>query len=179
MKRLLVLFLLSFFLFSGLLLSCKSNAPLTENKEKIITIKEIVKDTVLKIEKDSSYYAAYIDCVNGKPVIRELQKPLPSDKDTGQSKKGKNLDIPNVKIDGNILKVSCYQEARDLFFKWKEQYIKEFEKETKIPPPVIIERNFSWWEMTQLWIGRIVLFITGISLILWAIKKYFKYKSQR
>lgn len=177
MKRLLIPFLLFFFLFGGLLLSCKSNAPLTENKEKIITIKEIVKDTVLIVEKDSSYYEAYIDCINGKPVIREPQKP--KDKDTAQSKKGKHLAVPDVKIEDNILKVNCYQEAQKLFITWKEQYIKEFEKETKIPPPVTVEKDFSWWELTQLWIGKIVLFISGFSLIIWAIKKYFKYKSQR
>lgn len=180
MKKAFTIILLSFFLAVGLLLSCKSNAPLAENKtEKIITVKEIVKDTVLKVEKDSSFYQAYIDCVNGKPVIKTTPKGLQGKGIQPETKKGNHLKPPNVAIDGNTLKVSCYQEAQELFFRWKEQYIKEFERETKTVPPVTIERKFTWWETTQIWTGKIVIFLSGIVLIVWAIKQYFKIRSKQ
>jgi hypothetical protein len=175
MKRFLKTFLLTLFFIGGLLLSCKSSAPITETKEKIVTVKEILRDTILNVEADSSFYQAYIDCVNGKPVIRENEKQG----DKPKTKKGKSLQAPKVTIKDNQLSVNCYQEAQNLFFKWREQFIKEFEKEVKVPAPVTVERDFTWWEITQMWIGRIVLFIAGISLIVWAIKKYFKFTSLR
>ena len=55
----------SFFLLGCLLFtSCKSKLP-EETKTIYVKAIEKVKDTVFVIEKDSSMYQAYIDCVNG------------------------------------------------------------------------------------------------------------------
>lgn len=59
---------------------------LTKTKE----VEKIVRDTIFKIEKDSAFYKAYIDCKDGVP---KLVNP--------QSKGGKNLQPPKVDIDKN------------------------------------------------------------------------------
>lgn len=149
----------------ALLAGCKtpaSSLPPPSTKE--ITTKEVIvtiRDTVFKTEKDSSFYKAYIECVNGKPVLKNPK-----------SKPGKNLPAPNVDLDGNELNVNCKKEAESLFYEWKEKYIKENQsKEIRIPYAVPAE--FTQFQIVQLWLGRIFLFLI-LLLIVAAILRYKK-----
>jgi hypothetical protein len=135
----------------ALLVGCKSStAALPEpSKETTTSIKETItiRDTIFKTEKDSSYYNAYIECVNGKPV---LTKP--------KATPGKNLKAPKVDLTGNELKVDCIAEAQELFYQWKEKYITENKSET-IRIPYAVTTPLSWWQTTQIWCGRLFLFL--------------------
>ncbi|AZI55683.1 hypothetical protein EIB75_10655 [Epilithonimonas vandammei] len=68
-----ILALISVLIFSSLVLvSCVSRKPPEPvTIEKTRTVKEIVKDTIYQVEADSSFYYAYVECINGKPVLRE------------------------------------------------------------------------------------------------------------
>ncbi len=149
----------------GTLLSCKSSSvPLQESteKNKTVTITETLHDTVFKIEKDDSYYQAYLECVNGKVVVT---KPT-----TIPSLKGA-LQVPKVNIVDNKLSVDCEAKAQELFAKWKSQNKTEAtEVIRKIPVPV--PRELSFLEKLQIGLARCFL----VLILIYFVNRYFKPK---
>jgi len=161
-------FLFLFVLLATTLSSCKSTSvvpPATTETTKIITIKEVVRDTVFETKKDSSYYKAYLECVNGKVVLKSDTKPI--------VKPGKFLQPPKVNLKDNILTINCKAEAQKLFAQWKDTYTKEHQSDIK-RIPYAVEKPLSWWQKTEIILGRIFL---GLILIFTAlgVLKYFKY----
>jgi len=151
------------FLVIGTLVGCKSNSvPLsTKTEVNTITTKVIVKDTVLIIQKDSSYYSAWLECIDGKVKIKGDPVTTP----------GKNLNPPNVNIQDNQLKVDCNVEAQRLFASWKEKYTLENKQgEIRIPYPV--ERNLSFWEKLQIYCGRLFFALVLYYIVKLLIKIY-------
>lgn len=133
------------------LAGCKSAAsslppPSTQETKETVT-KVTIHDTILKTEKDSSFYKAYIECVNGKPI---LKSPL--------SKAGKHQQAPKVDLKDNQLNIDCVTEAQELFHQWKETYTKE-NQATTIKIPYAVVQPLTWWQTTQIWLGRIFLFL--------------------
>lgn len=147
---------------------CRSvRQPVTTNAiETTKTITIIDRDTVFEVKADSSFYRAWIDCVNGKPVITKV--------DTLYSTSGKYLEKPNVKLNGNQLQVDCKAKAQELFAQWKEKYIKEQQKEVITLPPIEVEKQLNWWQITQIWAGRILFLLLAVLLGFALFKKYLK-----
>jgi hypothetical protein len=144
------------FLVIGTLVSCKSNSvPLsTKTEVNTITTKEVIKDTLFEIPKDSSYYKAWLDCYNGKVII----------KGTPQVKAGKFLNIPKVSIQNNQLNIDCQTEAQRLFAEWKETYISEHKQE-KITIPVPYKVPLTYWQQTEIWCGRIFIGLVILTIV--------------
>lgn len=174
MKKILSYFL--FFLFGALLLtSCKSKPVPSETKETIIQKFETVKDTVLVVQKDSSYYSAYIDCVNGKPVLVQSQKQIDdyNSKNPGQSAKspsataGRSVKPPAVNLENGKLSVNCEKEAEQMFFKWKETYIKEWQISKT---PIYRDKPLTTFQEVKLAIGNLVIWILGLAVLVFGIR---------
>lgn len=171
-----ILFIFSIFLTGTLLLnSCKSKPIPVETKEAIITKTETVKDTVLVVEKDSSYYSAYIDCVNGKPVLVQSQKQIadfnsknPNQKATSpKGKSGRSLKEPDVKLENGVLSVNCEKEAEKLFFAWKEKFLKELQINST---PVYRDKPLTTFQEVKLAIGNLVICILGLVILAFGIR---------
>lgn len=175
MKSNLFIFIFSFLLGCLLLTSCKSKPILGETKETIIHKTEIVKDTILRVEKDSSFYSAYIDCVNGKPILVQSEnqikvynsKNLESNAQAPKSKSGKSLNAPIVNLQDGQLSVDCRTEAQNLFFKWKETFVQEWEITHK---PVEVEKPLTIYQNVRIWIGNIVIWIAGFAALAFLIR---------
>lgn len=154
--------LLCIFLIIGALVSCASRkpvAPVIIEKTKEIT--KTVRDTVYKIDADSSYYEAYIDCINGKPVIRETTQTQLN------SKPGRALQKPKAQLSGNKLNVDCYKDLEELHKQWEETYIKEHEQQPiYVDVPVEVEKPLTWFQKFQIWLGRIFLSIISLGVLL-------------
>lgn len=152
------------FLIALALVSCISRKPsqpvVIENTK---TITEVVKDTIYKIEADSSFYNAYVDCVNGIPVLITNQKP--GTKTLLKPKAGKYLEVPKVNLQNGLLTVNCEAKAQELFKQWREKYIAENTKET-----VYVEKPLNWFQKTLMWTGVLWLCLIAINLI----KKFIK-----
>jgi hypothetical protein len=157
-----------FVLLATTLSSCKSASvvpPATTETTTTKTIKEVIHDTVFETKKDSSYYKAYLECVNGKVVLKSDTKPI--------VKPGKFLQPPKVSLKDNILKIDCKAEAQKLFAQWKDTYTKEHQSTIqRIPYPV--EQPLSWFQKTELILGRIFLGLILVFTTL-GVLKYFKY----
>lgn len=161
------------------LAGCKSQAsvipPTTTEVNKDVSSKEIIHQEVIEVPKDSSYYQAYLDCVNGKVVIKQPEAPPPGSK-IKVNQKGHNLKIPLVKITDNKLEVNCYQEAQRLFYTWKEIYTKEHTA-TTIKIPYSVKLPLTIWESTQIWFGRVFLVLLIVLLLLIIIRAITKFSN--
>lgn len=138
-----------FLFFSALVLvSCKSPKPvLSEEKNKTITIKEKVHDTVFKVQKDSSSFKALLECQNGKVVVKNVIQAEP----------GRSLKSPKVGLDNNKLNVDCQLKEQELYARWKSQQIKEVEVKTINTTKFV--NYLTFWQKVQIWLGRILLLI--------------------
>ena len=155
-------FILLIFISLGMVVSCVSRKPqepviITKTKETIKT----VRDTIYKVDADSSFYAAFIDCVNGKPILRETTETKAA------SKPGKFLKVPKTTLVGNKLNCDCESQALELHKQWEETHTKEHEQTPiYIPTPVEVEKPLTFWQKTQIWFGRIFMGILSLFLII-------------
>ncbi|MEY4903233.1 MAG: hypothetical protein RLZZ292_1048 [Bacteroidota bacterium] len=159
LKNKLLLFLLFFSLM--VLASCTSKKPTVfENKTETITIKETVRDTVFKIEKDSSSYRALIACQNGKVVIKEVT----------QAESGRTLNSPRVRLDNGLLKIDCHAKAQELL----AHYINTHKTTNQIVTKTIEVNKLTTWQALQIWVGRVLFFSLTVFSTLFLIEKYKK-----
>lgn len=140
--------------------SCKSPEVVTIKETKTETITETVHDTVFEIQADSSYYDAYIKCINDKPI---LTQPT--------SRPGKKLSPPKVGLKDSTLTVDCKAEAQRLFASWKAKHtttaiIKEV--------PVEVPRKLTFWQNTLQTMGVLFLIIIVTATIQLIFKRFIK-----
>lgn len=148
------------FVLITLLVSCASTKPVVVKNETTTTqtITETVHDTIFKIEKDSSYYQALLDCQDGKVVVKNVI----------QSEPGRNLKSPKVRIDNNTLTVDCEARAQELFAQWKSTA--ETNTIIKIKEVPVITNVLNWLQQTQIklfWFFGAIL----LALTIWQIVK--------
>lgn len=140
------------FVLTIILVSCNSTKPVVVKNDTTTTktITETVHDTIFKIEKDSSYYQALLDCQDGKVVVKNVT----------QSEPGRNLKSPKVRIENNKLEVDCEARAQELFAQWKSTHETDAIIITKEVP---VETNhLTWWQQTKIklfWLFLIILSI--------------------
>ena len=162
MKKAKIYALSSWFGFLLLLLwmtSCNSKKVVIQKEITKDTIVETIHDTLFTVEKDSSYYHALLECQNGKVVIKQI----------AETSSGRKLKTPKVVIDDNELKVDCFAEAEQLFASWKSTFVSRY-KELNKP---IVTNELTWWQETQIIIGRLLFFV----LVLLILLKLFKFNS--
>lgn len=136
-------------LFVLLLLSCSSPKPAAAENDtkKTITVTETIHDTIFKIEKDSSFYNALLECQNGKVVLKDVTKAEP----------GRSLKSPKVRIENNHLSVDCEARAQELLAQWKSRQVKEVQINTITTTKKVNELTF--WQKVQIWLGRIFILV--------------------
>jgi hypothetical protein len=155
-------FIVLIFISLGMVVSYLHKKPqdpviITKTKETFKT----VRDTIYKVEADSSFYSAYIECVNGKPILKET----PETKEA--SKPGKALKVPKTTLVGNKLNCDCELQEQELHKQWEETYTKEHEQTPiYINVPVEVKKPLTFWQKTQIWFGRIFMGILSLFLII-------------
>lgn len=135
-----------------MLLGCKTRKTIPTVIER--EVKVVVRDTVFKIEKDSSRAVAIVDCIEGKPVIK-MTKQTP----------GKYLNAPKLVLQDNLLTVDCEAKAQELFAQWKETHSTE---KTEIP---VYINELTFWQEVQVNLGRAFLLL---ALVLTAVQLFKK-----
>lgn len=158
------------------LTACKGVSEVPPNSKEVHTterIVETIRDTVFRIEADTSYYKAWLipparqegvehfdGTKSAEITLREISK-----------KGGKHLKAPTVRIKGNILTVNCEAEAQELFARWKEKHTEQLTRKTeKIYVPV--DKPPTHWQMFQIWCGRIFMGLLLLALIAWQFPIY-------
>ncbi|WGQ12982.1 hypothetical protein [Sphingobacterium faecium] len=130
-------------------IGCKSKQAITIPSTKTVEVEKLVtktvRDTVIEVEADSSYYRAWIECVNNKPV---LKNPI--------SIAGKNqLQAPKVKLDDlGQLMVDCQTENLELHARIEELVTELNTKETQYVN-VPVERELTFFQKVFINLGKI------------------------
>lgn len=161
MQTIKVVFIALLMLFCIIGCVVRKEPPKEQEKEIVTrTVMEVRRDTVVKVKSDSSYYSAWIECVNGKPIIN-------ADK-TAKSQRGVYMQPPSVQLEGNgQLNVSCNSLEQQLKFEIKErQVLEEKLKERTITlPPVEVEKPLTAWQQAWIKWGKITALASLIYLI--------------
>lgn len=143
MRKLLVI------LIPFLFLGCKTQRRIPTVIEREVNV--VVRDTVFKIEKDSSRTIAIVDCLEGKPAIRMSQETP-----------GNFLNVPRLVLQDSVLTVDCEARAQELFAQWKETHSTE---KTEIP---VYINELTFWQEVQINLGRafllLAVLITAVQL---------------
>lgn len=141
--------------------SCGSKKPmLTQNRQEIVTVEVINRDTVIMTERDSAMMRALLECDSaGNVIMRQLE--------IAQGKINAKVDgvrlIPpkhtggSWTLEAKFIADSLRQEIalRDKIIKSKTH-----ESTTEI---IKVERELSWWEVTLMWIGAITLILITVA----------------
>lgn len=136
------------------------------------TVETVKHDTVVTLRKDSAYYQAYIDCVNGKPVLISSQGQAEAyNARNGATKAklpisqaGRAMAAPSVQLKDGQLSVNCTQEAQKLFFTWRDKYIQENHKE--IVPGKPVEKLLTKFQTLKLWLGGLLFWAACLGAFL-------------
>lgn len=167
MKNLKV-FLLMFII--GLLFSCKPR-ELPKEKEVVTitkTITQVQRDTLIKVEADSSFFNALVKCQNGKPFLSPPTKTN-AKKEPDKKDSNKGLQKPSATIDENgNLTVRCdyFENLYKVTLKEKQILTDKLNEKTIVPPPLLVEKQLSWWQKLWLTLGKILTASLSIFLIL-------------
>ncbi len=149
------------FIATGLLLSACS----PKIQESIKTVTETIRDTTIIVKPDSSFYQAWIDCRNGKPVLIK--------KDTVfVERQGGYIQIPKIKLKGNILQVQSIANKQEIKAQLKDRTTTEVKTVVRE-----VEKELNWWQQLFLWSGALfwglIVFYVGFRIYFWRIS-FFK-----
>jgi hypothetical protein len=115
------------------------------------------------IKGDSALMRAYIDCVNGKPVIKTIIKYVPGKKTSAQ-----------ISMNGNIATIDCKVDSSSVVTHYMKTHIRDFTSKMKtISYPVNI---LKWWQNIVISCGFIFLGEVFLGLIFLLIKLATKFK---
>ncbi|WP_286415326.1 hypothetical protein [Myroides odoratimimus] len=147
-------------LLALLLMSCGSrktaiNMQPTTTEQVTQTVEEVKRDTVLVIPADKSQYIAELAVQGNKIVVKDANI---------KRSKNKVLQPPKVQLQNNKLIVDCESEAQRLFFEWRDKFIKE-QKVVETRIPVAVPLSLSWWQQTQIWLGRGFMLLVFFGMI--------------
>lgn len=148
---------------------CREKYPCDQGStvEKVITIKEIVRDTVVYTTPDEGTVTALLRCDSlGNVYIKQIIDL----KAVGTSQP------PNIRIRDNIIRVVVPVDSQAVYMTLKDRYETTDQKTTVIPTPERIN-YLTGWQWFQIWWGRI-LTILLLVFIAWLIYEAYKWKKE-
>lgn len=127
----------------GLLLLCSCNTPRIVEVERTKTVKEVVRDTAIIVQPDSSMLQALIECDSvGNAYIREIM----------MLKAGKNMKAPQADLSQNVLTVTAEIDSFAVYAALKDRYT-----ETTDVKVVEKERELTRWQRIRMSLGDCVI----------------------
>ena len=115
----------------------------TENTERIVTVTETVRDTVIQVQPDSSVVEALIRCDStGRARLEEIQTLRQS------ARVQQTLSLKD-----NRLTSKAVVDSMGIYLTYKDRY-KEEQKVQTIETVIEKEVNIlHWWQKTLMWMG--------------------------
>lgn len=146
MKQMLIMLLFAF----AVGCKCKKNTQqVLETRTETI----IQKDTVFRIQADTSQYIGNLTVKDAKIYLEEVKHT------TG---KETPLQKPRVQLQNNQLLVDCYLDEQKLYAKWKE---KHSTNQKTIIKEVAVAKPLAFWQKLLMYTGGVSLIIITFWLI--------------
>lgn len=139
--------------------SCRSSQPLTTTQTSdSVRIIEKWRDTTIYEEPDIAWLKGWLECDSvGQVLLRELE-----------IERGRNI-TPHIKIVNDTIYVECKTDSLERLLKIRDLEIKML-KEMQTEVVVEVEKELSWWETTQMKMGRLFLMVIAVLVIITVIK---------
>lgn len=143
--------------------SCRSSQPLTTTQTSdSVRIIEKWRDTTIYEEPDIAWLKGWLECDSvGQVLLRELE-----------IERGRNI-TPHIKIVNDTIYVECKTDSLERLLKIRDLEIKML-KEMQTEVVVEVEKELSWWETTQMKMGRLFLIVIAVLVIITVIKQRLK-----
>lgn len=122
---------------------------------------EILRDTIVSIEADSSLIRALIECDSlGQAHIRQLI----------EYKAGERLPPPSVSIKDNVLTATSKIDSLAIYMQLKDRYTESVKRETEVITKVVEVNHLTWWQTLWYRLGQIAAAVTAVVLTIKIIK---------
>lgn len=143
--------------------SCRSSQPLTTTQTSdSVRIIEKWRDTTIYEQPDIAWLKGWLECDSvGQVLLRELE-----------IERGRNI-TPHIKIVNDTIYVECKTDSLERLLKIRDLEIKML-KEMQTEVVVEVEKELSWWETTQMKMGRLFLIVIAVLVIITVIKQRLK-----
>lgn len=142
--------------------SCRSSRLTTTQTSDSVRIIERWRDTTIYEQPDIAWLKGWLECDSiGQVLLRELE-----------IERGRNI-TPHIKIVNDTIYVECRTDSLERLLKIRDLEIKML-KEMQTEVVVEVEKELSWWETTQMKMGRLFLIVIAVLVIITVIKQHLK-----
>lgn len=140
----------------------------TSRIKTLVEIKEVVKDSIVRVPADSSWLKALLECdSSGEVLIKQI----------AAYKAGVHAQVPKVSISGNMLSVFNPVDSFLIYLKWKERdyfRVTDSTSKTTITLPPVRVNYVTWWQKLFIVSGKIAWCLLLLFIARWVIKTRFK-----
>lgn len=138
--------------------------PTPQRTDSVVVV-ERWRDSVVTVPADSAWLKAWLECDSaGNVMLQELE-----------AANGRNTGITVVSLTpagrGSLIEVGCNTDSLELLLKVREQTIERLERNVNY---IEVEKPLTWWEATQVRLGRLFLVIVAALAVLITIKRFLK-----
>ena len=129
----------------------------TTTVEHVEVVKEVVRDTVVQVQPDSSILQALIKCDStGRARLQEIQTL----KESARLQQSIKMEADPLPYQPTVITVKATVDSMGIYLTYKDRF-KESVETREIE--TIIEKEVNilhWWQKLLMWVGGIVLAIT-------------------
>ena len=129
----------------------------TTTVEHVEVVKEVVRDTVIQVQPDSSILQALIQCDStGRARLQEIQTL----KESARLQQSIKMEADPQPYQPTVITVKATVDSMGIYLTYKDRF-KESVETREIE--TIIEKEVNilhWWQKLLMWVGGIVLAIT-------------------
>ena len=129
----------------------------TTTLEHFEVVKEVVRDTVVQVQPDSSILQALIKCDStGRARLQEIQTL----KESARLQQSIKMEVDPLPYQPTVITVTATVDSMGIYLTYKDRF-KESVETREIE--TIIEKEVNilhWWQKLLMWIGGIVITIT-------------------
>ena len=130
----------------------------TTTVEHFEVVKEVVRDTVIQVQPDSSILQALIQCDStGRARLQEIQTL----KDSARLQQSIKMEADPLPYQPTVITVKATVDSMGIYLTYKDRF-KESVETREIE--TIIEKEVNilhWWQKLLMWAGGIVITITA------------------
>lgn len=143
--------------------SCRNSQPLTTRQTSdSVRIVERWRDSIIHVAPDTAWLSAWIECDStGEVLLRELEMA-----------RGKNL-TPTISIVNDTIYMECHTDSLELLLRARDRTITELQHSRTVET-VEIEKQLTWWQVTQMKMGRLFMLVIAVLAVLMTIKRRLK-----
>jgi len=128
-----------------------------------VIIRETLRDTLIRIERDSSMVRALVECDStGRAYLKELL----------QYQAGERLKPPRITLQDNVLTATASADSMAIYLTLKDRYEHKISDKSETETVVVEVNKLTRWQTFWMMLGRICAVVISLWLILLLLTKF-------